>query len=117
MTTTTRLFEACVDEQLIMLCTGHGVWAYKRVSQKLKEVTSDVLNGVETAKRLKVEQETKDAVLSSNLALDPPNASSTVVPDSTVAPNPPSSSSLNLEPVMNFSGASNFHINFNYSGK
>lgn len=44
----TRLFDAEVDEQLIMNRTGHsstdGVRAYKRASTKLKEITSDVLN-------------------------------------------------------------------------
>ena len=57
----TRLFEAGVDEQLIMLCTGHsttsGVRSYKRVSEQLKEVTSDVLNGVQTTKKAKLEGE------------------------------------------------------------
>ena len=44
----TRLFNAQADEQLIMSRTGHsstdGVRAYKRASNKLKKVTSDVLN-------------------------------------------------------------------------
>ena len=44
----TRLYDAEVDEQLIMSRTGHssteGVRAYKRASTKLKQVTSDVLN-------------------------------------------------------------------------
>ena len=44
----TRLFDAQVDEQLIMSRTGHsstdGVRAYKRASSHLKKVTSDVLN-------------------------------------------------------------------------
>ena len=43
----TRLFDAQVDE-LIMSRTGHsstdGVRAYKRTSNKLKELTSDFLN-------------------------------------------------------------------------
>ena len=47
-TVATRLFEAKVDEQLIMQRTGHsttsGVRSYKRVGEKLKLVTSDVLN-------------------------------------------------------------------------
>ena len=44
----TRLYDAEVDEQLIMSRTSHssteGVRAYKRASTKLKQVTSDVLN-------------------------------------------------------------------------
>ena len=48
VTCATRLYEAQVDEQLIMGRTAHsstdGVRAYKRSSKKLKEITSDVLN-------------------------------------------------------------------------
>ena len=44
----TWLYDAEVDEQLIMSRTGksstEGVGAYKRASTKLKQVTSDVLN-------------------------------------------------------------------------
>ena len=44
----TRLFDAEVDEQLIMSRTGHsstsGVHAYKRTSEKLKLMTSDLLS-------------------------------------------------------------------------
>ena len=50
-TNATRLFEAKVDEQLIMQRTGHSsnaVRAYKRVGEKLRTVTSDVLNGTVT---------------------------------------------------------------------
>ena len=56
-TATTRLFEAGIDEQLIMLQTGHlttaGKCHYKRVSEKMKSLTSDELNG---AKRPKSEE-------------------------------------------------------------
>ena len=42
------MFDAGVDEQLIMYRTGHssseGVRSYKRVTENLKEMTSDVLN-------------------------------------------------------------------------
>ena len=48
VTTATRLFDEGVDEQLIVDRTGHsstdGVSTYKRTSDKLKELTSDVLN-------------------------------------------------------------------------
>ena len=48
VTSATRLFDAEVDEQLIMTRTGHsstdGVRAYKRTSDKLRQLTSDVLN-------------------------------------------------------------------------
>lgn len=47
-TAATRLFEAGIDEQLIMQRTGHssntGVRSYKRVGEKLRQITSDVLN-------------------------------------------------------------------------
>ena len=48
VTSATRLFDAEVDEQLIMTRTGHsstdGVRAYKRTSDKLRQLTSDVFN-------------------------------------------------------------------------
>ena len=48
VTSTTRLFDAEVDKQLIMTRTSHsstdGVRAYKRTSDKLRQLTSDVLN-------------------------------------------------------------------------
>ena len=54
-TAATRLFEADVDEQLIMLRTGHsrtsGVRSYRRVGEKLKSVPSDVLNGTKKLKQ------------------------------------------------------------------
>ena len=54
-TAATRLFEAGVDEQLIMLRTGHStassVRSYKHVGEKLKSVTADVLNGANKFKQ------------------------------------------------------------------
>ena len=48
VTSATRLFDAEVDGQLIMTRTSHsstdGVRAYKRTSDKLRQLTSDVLN-------------------------------------------------------------------------
>ena len=49
VTSATRLFKAHVDEQLIMQRTGHSstaVRVYKRIGEKLKPLTSDVLNSV-----------------------------------------------------------------------
>ena len=47
-TTTTRLYQAGVDEQLIMERTGHrsldGVRSYKRTSDQQREVLSDIVN-------------------------------------------------------------------------
>ena len=64
----TRLFNSDVDEQAIMSVTGHsstdGVRAYKRMSEKQKELTSDVLNqGGEAAtlpKKQKLDGEGKE---------------------------------------------------------
>ena len=101
-TAATRLFEAGVDEQLIMLRTGHssasGVRSYKRVSEQLKEVTSDVLNGVQTTKKTKLEGE-------SAVVCTLPPAANGGVPASPVLP----------LPQMNFAGASNFNISINYN--
>ena len=57
----TRLFEAGVDEQLIMQRTGHsstcGVRSYKRVGEKLRTVTSTVLNGDQEDSESKVKKQ------------------------------------------------------------
>ena len=47
-TTAMRLFGAKIDEQLIMQRTGHtsgAVRTYKRVGEKLRTETSDILSG------------------------------------------------------------------------
>ena len=50
VTTATRLFQAGVDEQLIMKRTGHrsldGIHLYKRISSDQEEKVSQVLNSV-----------------------------------------------------------------------
>ena len=88
--------------------TGHsttsGVRAYKRVSEKLREVTSDVLNGVETT--------TCKRVRESSLNPEPVTEKPPLNPVPVIEA--PRSSSV---PVINFSGAYNFHINFNYGSK
>ena len=61
-TTATRLFEAKVDEQLIMQRTGHtsrAVRSYKRVGEKLRVVTSDELNRRADIEDTKVEKDNK----------------------------------------------------------
>ena len=67
---------------------------YKRVSEQLKEVTSDVLNGVQTTKKTKLEGE---SAIVCTLPGDETNGG---VPASSVLP----------LPQMNFAGASNFNI-------
>ena len=59
-TAATRLFDAGIDEQLIMKRTGHrsvaGVHSHKRVTDNVNMLTSSVLNDqVPTAKKLKEE--------------------------------------------------------------
>ena len=54
----TRLFESEVDEQLIMSCIGHSstdgyVHAYKQTSDKLKEITADLLSATSNVARSK----------------------------------------------------------------
>lgn len=59
-TATTRLYDAQVDEATIMARTGHrssdGVHTYKRESEKLKELSSNVLN---QCKRVKIDASAK----------------------------------------------------------
>lgn len=63
VTSTTRLFQSGVDEQLIMNRTGHhsikGVRTYKRVSSTQQIALSEVLN---TATNCKEQTEKKDLV-------------------------------------------------------
>ena len=105
--TATRLFEAGVDEQLIMLRTGHsttsGVRSYKRIGEKLRTVTSSVLNR-QDPKRLKVctEVDNTEPLVSPKENI-PPDNSGTV----------PAASSKS-SPIINFSGASHFTVNFNF---
>ena len=67
------------------------------VSEQLKEVTSDILNGVQTTKKMKLEGENA-------IVCTLPPAANGGVPASLVLP----------LPQMNFTGASNFNISINY---
>ena len=91
-TAATKLFEAGIDEQLIMQRTGHsttaGVRSYKRVGEKLRSITSDVLNCNKKPK-------TEESVLDSDSKQD-----QFIIRDTNV-------------PVLNLGGATNFAINFN----
>ena len=64
-TAATRMFDAGVDEQLIMSRTGHsssnGVRSYKRITENLKEMTSNVLNG-QQEKKIKLEESQPEQV-------------------------------------------------------
>ena len=94
-TAATRLFESNVDEQLIMQRTGHsttsGVRSYKRIGEKLKNITSNVLNG-STGSTEKIGS-TEKSLQNAECSADNKAASSL--------------------PPMNLAGASNFTINFN----
>ena len=117
-TSATRLFDAGVDEQLIMSRTGHsstaGVRSYKRVTERLQEMTSNVLNsgagGV--AKKRKTEEESS----SGELFPEPKACASTF----TNIENPCnellfSSMKGNCQPNISFTGGTNFTVNFNFS--
>ena len=93
VSSTTRLFQSGVDEQLIMKRTGHrsieGVRTYKRVSSTQQIALSEVLN---TATNCKDSEETEKM----DLATVPKKKNVTPVPHS-----------------MNFSGCSSITINYN----
>ena len=98
-TSTTRMYEAQLDEASIMQRTGHrsvnGVRAYKRRTDKLEELMSTVLNGT-IVKTPKVEEKT-------SIKEEQKENKEKVCPN------------VNL-PTMpwNFEGASGFTINFNF---
>ena len=103
-TATTSLLENNVDEQLIMQYTGHsttsGVRSYKRIGEKLKAITSDVLNGntgMLAGDKHKESMDKHQEVESTGVScVDTENKK---VND--------------LGPVLNLGGATNFTINFN----
>ena len=99
-TSATRLFEAGIDEQLIMQRTGHtstAVRAYKRIGEKLKAVTSDALNTALTAGEK--EQDTMPKPLNNE-------GSCKEIKYCDGMPN---------RCPMNFAGASHFTVNINYN--
>ena len=108
-TAATRLFEAGVDEQLIMQRTGHstcsGVRSYKRVGEKLRAVTSDVLNcaTAQETKKIKLNEYPRETV-SEGMAVAVTDPVSTHVGRKEEA----------AQPVLHLGGASNFTINFNF---
>ena len=119
----TRLFEAGVDEQLIMMRTGHssvtGARSYKRVGEKLRTVTSNVLNRSEISpKRPKIEDKENeyaadlDAKKQVQVYPSMSTLSKSVVNSSTV------SKTLNTTarmPLINFGNSAHFTVNFNFS--
>ena len=115
-TAATRLFEAGLDEQLIMQRTGHrsvqGVRSYKRMTETLKKRTSDVLNDCTNSqtKQPKID-DAGDSDAASICAVSVPSVSvpASFAPTATV---PVGGHNAASTPILNFSGASNFTINF-----
>ena len=102
-TAATRMFDAGVDEQLIMNRTGHsstsGVRSYKRITHGLREMTSSVLNAPNPTDSVRVDSDIK------------PGADLPAIKSGADLPG------ANLKPGssgINFAGASNFTVNFNY---
>lgn len=105
-TSATRLFEASVDEQLIMQRTGHcstAVRAYKRIGEKLKPLTSDVLNATVSAV-------TKEGDETSTVSMVKKEDGSMDVGKEFGA-----SGMINSCRCVSFAGASNFTVNINYN--
>ena len=104
-TSATCMFDAGLDEQLIMALTGHsstgGVRSYKRVTEKLKEKTSNVLNAgplmttPETTKEMKPMQPESS------------HQGNTIQKENT-------DSAKSKLPGISFAGATNFIVNFNF---
>ena len=109
VTAATRVYDAQVDEATIMERTGHrstdGVRAYKRASEKLKELSSNVLNQCE--KKPKVEDSLKP-----HLATTEPENMKPVLCQP--GPTPKEDHVSSAISGMNFGNATNFIINFNF---
>ena len=110
----TRLFEAGVDEQLIMMRTGHsstsGVRSYKRIGEKLRTVTSEVLNREEKA--VCVPKKPKlDLIEAESDSQNIPSQNTFSITSNT---NTVNSNSTTRMPMINFGHASNFTVNFNF---
>ena len=98
VTAATRLYDASVDEDTIMQRTGHrssqGVRMYKRETEKLKELSSNVLNQVQDHKKVKLDDSSNQSI--GDGSENKPSAVSEVIPN------------------MDFGNASNMTINFNF---
>ena len=94
-TAATRLFNSGIDEQLIMLRTGHSsvdaVRSYKRTNERLLETTSAVLNGAD----------------------QPAPKKTALSKEGNAIPGP--EKGLDLMHGVSFSGASHFTVNFNFN--
>lgn len=101
VTTATRLFDAGLDEQLIMSRTGHssnaGVRSYKRITTQLQEKTSEILN-------VRVPETRPEATT------EIPNVRSADTKPIPTAETKPSSKENKIPPI-SFVGATNFTVN------
>ena len=107
-TSATRLFDAGVDEQLIMAHTGHcssaGVRSYKRISKQLCEKTSEIFN-VESCNTTVPANpiENVSNVVHCDQENELPSMKKAKLSSETVK-----------IPGMNFANASHFTLNFNF---
>ena len=103
-TSATRLFDAGVDEQLIMSRTGHssaeGVRLYKRITENLREKTSDVLN-TRAVKDVKASASSTETSMFKDDTDPVPQCKENADPTSV------------LSKIL-FSGATNFTVNLNF---
>ena len=105
-TSATRMFDAGLDEQLIMSRTGHsstgGVRSYKRVTEQLREKTSKILNAgpqmtsVETTQEMKPSTKSETSDQCHNVQKENTDPAKSKVPG------------------ISFAGATNFTVNFNF---
>ena len=101
-----HMFDAGLDEQLIMSCTGHsstgGVRSYKCVTEQLQEKTSTILNAGPRTTSMETTQEIKPSIQS-----ETSDQCDNIQKENT----DPTKSRV---PCISFSGATNFTVNFNF---
>ena len=123
-TSATRLFDAGLDEQLIMSRTGHsstsGVRSYKRVTDQLREKTSTILNTRDELKSESPIQPLKAITHGTVVTTSSDQKENTEPVQPLKAGTIVTTSSENTEPVkanapsISFSGAANFTVNFHF---
>ena len=110
-TAATRLYEAGIDEQLVMERTGHrsleGVRSYKRTSSEQKEVVSDILSNAN--KRQCTEMPGNAGEVCASTATVPSEFAMTNFTENISLPSYSSSKSG----AFNFSACTNVNINVN----
>jgi len=116
-TCTTRLYDGQVDEASIMERTGHrsieGVRAYKRSTDKLKELSSNVLNRTDS-KKTKMESTTVDMDVYASGENSKPTLECTSE-DTKSKPVTSQSNNSASYPKIDFSSAVNCTVNFTFT--